>query len=205
MFLALNLLMAMKSLDVFPIVFKDHYQFDWETISPRVLSLFDEVDEYAALEVNGKTTVGLNIYEDKRPHLWPEFTDYIQWLQPRVESIWSRWGLRPMKKYCTGSWFNLHTRDCHTLEHYHHGVHLVITSYLQCPKNSGFIQLRSPHELHKLGEPLASPDAGIWEEVPVETNDILIFPGWIKHKTGVSTTDDPRIVFTMNVSGEEYA
>jgi len=191
----------MKNVDLFPIVFKDTYNFDWDNISPRVMNLISEAEDESYSKVNGKTTVALNHFFDKRPHAWPEFFDYVEWLKPKVEFVWARWGLLPQRKFVTGSWFNLHTKGSYTKEHYHHSTHIVVTAYLKCPPDSGCIQFRTPYELQKLSEPVATPDAGLWEDCLVETNDVIFFPGWIRHRTQVSQSDDPRIVLTMNISG----
>jgi uncharacterized protein (TIGR02466 family) len=191
----------MKSLDLFPIIWKDNYTFDWNKLESKVMNLINESDTSSLLEVGGKTTVGLNYFEDKRPHKWEEFQDYFEWLQPRVENIWSRWGLIPQRKFITGSWFNLHNKGDYTKEHHHHSTHIVVSTYLQCPENSGCIQFKNPYEMQKLSEPVATPDEGLWTDCEIKTNDVLIFPGWIRHRTLPSCSNYPRIVFTMNISG----
>lgn len=191
----------MKSLDLFPIIFKDTYEFNWKSLSNKVYDLIQESDPISELESGGITTVGLNLYEDKRPHLWEEFSDYLEWLRPKVESVWGNWGLVPQRKYITGSWFNLHKCGDYTKPHHHHSTHIVVTAYLQCPKDSGCIQFQNPFSLQKLSEPVATPDEGLWTDCVCETNDILIFPGWIDHRTQPSNSQEDRIVFTMNISG----
>lgn len=191
----------MNSLDLFPIVWKDHYDFDWENIKEKVYSLIDESDTHSSLESGGITTVGLNLYPEKRPHLWEEFSGYLNWLQLKVEGIWQKWGLIPQSKLITGSWFNLHQTGNYTKEHHHHSTHVVATAYLRCPKNSGCIQFQNPFSLQKLSEPVATPDEGLWVDCVCETNDILLFPGWLQHRTQPSQSNEDRIVFTVNISG----
>jgi len=35
--------------------------------------------------------------------------------------------------------------------------------------------------------------------LPVETNDVLIFPGWLKHRVQPNNTNEERIVMTFNI------
>ena len=35
-------------------------------------------------------------------------------------------------------------------------------------------------------------------EIPVKTNDIIVFPGWLWHKTQASNTEEDRYVMTIN-------
>lgn len=191
----------MESLDLFPIIWKEKYQFDFQSLGSKVYELIEESDTKSDLEYGGISTVGLNLYEGKRPHTWKEFSDYMDWLRPRVEDIWSKWSLLPQRKYVTGSWFNLHRYGDYTREHHHHSTHIVVTAYLKCPPNSGCIQFRNPYTIQKLSEPVSTPDEGLWVDCVCETNDVLIFPGWIEHRTQPSRTHEDRIVFTMNISG----
>jgi hypothetical protein len=38
-----------------------------------------------------------------------------------------------------------------------------------------------------------------YREIEVNTNDVLIFPGWLKHRVQPSRTDEERIVMTFNI------
>ena len=51
--------------------------------------------------------------------------------------------------------------------------------------------------IHRWGTP-GEPQIDLWNEVTVETNDILIFPGWLKHRTQVNRVDDDRVCLTFN-------
>ena len=38
-------------------------------------------------------------------------------------------------------------------------------------------------------------------KLPVQTNDILVFPGWLKHATQPNNTDEDRVVLSINYEG----
>lgn len=89
------------------------------------------------------------------------------------------------KYYITRSWANRHLRTGKTAEHRHEGVELVFSCYVTVPKHSGAF------ELYYNGQ---------WHAIPVETNDVLIFPGNLIHRTEISLSDLPRIVITLNIT-----
>ena len=37
-----------------------------------------------------------------------------------------------------------------------------------------------------------------YSEVPIKTNDVLIFPGWMSHRAQPSKSNEERLVFTLN-------
>ena len=59
------------------------------------------------------------------------------------------------------------------------------------------ISVRNPLEYHRFGTP-QEPAEHIWKEIPVQTNDVLVFPGWLKHKTQPNNTNEDRIVLSVN-------
>jgi len=63
----------MESLDLFPIIWKEKYQFNFQSLGSKVYELIEESDTKSDLEYGGISTVGLNLYEGKRPHTWKEY------------------------------------------------------------------------------------------------------------------------------------
>jgi hypothetical protein len=43
------------------------------------------------------------------------------------------------------------------------------------------------------------PEMSLYKEIQVKTNDVVIFPGWLKHRVQPSQTDEERIVMTFNI------
>ena len=102
-----------------------------------------------------------------------------------------------MRIYPRESWVNIHKRGGYTGEHLHSPSPLVISCYLKAPKGSGNFLVRDPLEYHRFGTP-QEPAEHIWKEIPVQTNDVLVFPGWLKHKTQPNNTNEDRIVLSVN-------
>jgi hypothetical protein len=87
----------------------------------------------------------------------------------------------------------------------HQFVDLVVSSYLFCPQGSGNLLVRDPLEYHRWHDVIENSfftkenHKHPWIEVPVKTNDVLIFPGWLIHKTEKSNSDIDRYVMTINL------
>ena len=54
--------------------------------------------------------------------------------------------------------------------------------------------------MHRSGYPQECQET-IWRLIEVKTNDILVFPGWLQHKTQPNNTDEDRVVLTVNYEG----
>jgi uncharacterized protein (TIGR02466 family) len=138
-----------------------------------------------------------------QPHTWIENKRFVEFLHANLPNIQKEFGLLPEKLSIANSWINRHSRGGETLEHTHPGVDLVVSSYLYCPPNSGNLIVRDPLEYHKWSSYHYVSEDDVypypWIEVPVKTNEILIFPGWLVHKTQKSNTDINRYVMTINL------
>lgn len=136
--------------------------------------------------------------DEYQPHTWDLLQDYNIWLESRLFYVWHYLNYFGKAPQIINSWINIHKRTGQTLEHNHNHAPLVVSSYLNLPEHSGFIEFRDPLEYHKYGLPY-EPQEFLWTPIEIETNDVLIFPGWMKHRTQESNSDEDRVVLTYNI------
>lgn len=182
-----------------PFIFKYHYDFDWENIKDRVYDSLMTTPNVSALEVGDSHST---LFEQAHPpHTWPELSKFFNWLNGPLTEVWNGMNYNWYTKHTNyqNSWFNIHRNGGETLEHQHAYTELVVTCYLQLPKDSGYIEFRDPLEYHKAHTPITH-EKELWKSVPAVTGDILIFPGWLKHRTQPNNTHNDRIVMTVNVA-----
>ena len=94
----------------------------------------------------------------------------------------------------------------YTGEHLHHGINLACACYLKVPDNSGGLQIKNPLAAYDTSEPKVDWYYRIeleWMTIPVETNDVIFFPGWLLHRTEVNHTTKGRYVMSINIHGIE--
>jgi uncharacterized protein (TIGR02466 family) len=109
-------------------------------------------------------------------------------------------GLHPVIDEC---WSNRHVKGSHTDLHSHSLHPLVVSFYLKAPADCGGIVFANPMEYALTHIPYnGKVEEKTNTTIYVNTGDMLIFPGWLRHKTEVSQTDDQRIVITFNLRYE---
>lgn len=182
-----------------PIVIKSHYDFDWKTLKPVCENLIKTTPRQVVLEEdNGKSSV----YNKNTPHTMKEFKKFYEWLQPIVNHIIiDTWGYHPEIQYGpVQSWVNIHGKGGVTTEHAHGQSQLVVAAYFNLPADGGYIEYRDPLEYQKLVHYRDKESEWKWNEVKAVTGDILIFPGWLIHRTQPSQSTEDRWVLTTNVA-----
>ena len=105
-------------------------------------------------------------------------------LEPRIDQCWS----------------NIHYNDSITLEHSHSLFPIVATLYVKAEKNSGDLVLINPMEYGLTHIPYEVPiENKIETSIKISTGDLVLFPGWIRHKTKENLSENPRIVMSFNI------
>tara|TARA_B100000212_G_scaffold190323_1_gene143478 strand:+ start:8897 stop:9490 length:594 start_codon:yes stop_codon:yes gene_type:complete len=149
----------------------------------------------------GKSTAG----HPNPPHEWECNRDFMMWLRPKIEICLHEWDVQYTDIIATGSWTNIHNINAHTLPHDHGSTNVVVSAYVQVPQDSGnlmFEQLLRTNWTHYSRIP-ENTIHDYWKEVNVNTNDVLLFPGWMTHKTQASKSNGDRITFTINCDGRD--
>lgn len=181
-------------------IYKIHYEFDWDKIAPICHELISTTPHGPTLVKNGHTSH----QNKKQPHKIKEFSNYFDWLKFMVTDI-ARKGMGYSQVYhdykISNSWVNVHEEGGITQAHNHANTFMVAAAYLRMPQNGGYFMAKDPLEYVKSGFYFDDPE-WMWKEIPTITGDVLIFPGWLKHKTQENKSDEKRWVLTTNFNQE---
>ena len=213
-----DLEMLCTPLDAFPpYIYKVHYDFGFENIRDKVDTFLNDVaiikEEHRLNDPEndgGISSVHYNYagpsYKEHRfglPHTWEEFKLYYEFLRHAMSAISSEWGYNPnWEKNISESWINVHPPGGWTGEHHHQNVMFATTAYLSKPEDSGEFMVRNPLESYKKAEPVLASywsNEKYWAPIEVNTNDVLIFPGWLTHKTQKNHSKENRYILSSNV------
>lgn len=180
-----------------PLVWKYNYNFDLAQLRPKLELLFSQVQKNSSLEKgNAVSTVAVDA--GYQPHTWMELEKFQMWLGARIAEIRNEYKFTKNYSEVINSWCNRHYRGGYTEEHTHTFGTFVASCYLLAPPDSGNIEFKDPLEYHKACFPII-PETTLYSEVKIATNDVLIFPGWLKHRVQPNQTDQERIVMTFNI------
>ena len=137
-----------------------------------------------------------------------EFSEYYKWLEPVAQHIiHNEWTLnRHFQYFISNSWVNVHGKGGYTRIHTHGPCTLTTAAYLNLPESGGYIEFLDPLEQVKLYHMKDFDEEEFnWKKVEAKTGDVLIFPGWIKHRTQPNESDENRWVLTSNYISTQIA
>jgi uncharacterized protein (TIGR02466 family) len=183
-----------------PIIIKAHYDgFDWSKLESICKKLIKDSNITTDMEnEHGMSSVTNKI----QPHTIKEFTDFYKWLQPIASYIVTKeWDFFYKDVSILNSWVNVHYTGGITREHHHASTPIVAATYLNMPENGGFIEYKDPSEHFKgFFDRNESDELAPWKQVNVVSGDVLLFPGWVRHRTQANENlCESRWVLTTNI------
>jgi uncharacterized protein (TIGR02466 family) len=186
----------MRPIHIFEhLIWQDRYEGPLDLIKNRAVHLLSTSSRLnSGLELGG----GLSSSSDpSAPHYWRESQPFLEWLIPNVNEVWRHWGFPNSQRKFNGSWVNIHPKGAWTAEHQHRSTPLVAVLYLSQPDNGGYLEIADPLFYHWNGSKKPTDDT--WREIPVQTGDVVIFPGWINHRTQKNQSTEDRYVISFNI------
>ena len=168
---------TIRDLNPFPWIFKSTYKVNYEEIEDKLLSYINTVNTYGG--VSGVCNMdGTPKYDE--PHKWKEFEYFVQEkLAESVKEIWEKWDLS--QSYMPNILCSHISQGNNLRTHYHQNTTIVCILYLYVPKDSGRLLIQDPMDIYNHSRPLDDTDTR-WTHIDVKTNDVLFFPGCVKHR-----------------------
>lgn len=166
---------------------ENHLMGEFEKSSPTL----------SPLEKNG----GISTY-GTHSHLHTEpFTEKLNSIiTNHVKNYWKILNvdnrLEPIVDEC---WSNIHYQGSSTEYHSHSLMPIVATFYVKAAPNCGELVLINPMEYSLTHIPYSVPiEQKTESKLEVLSGDLVLFPGWIRHRTEPNYSNDDRIVMSYN-------
>jgi uncharacterized protein (TIGR02466 family) len=187
-------------------IFKATYPGDIGQVLSSIESKLDVWFEQTRINNQGSMRYdGLCSYNVKRDlHTWTELADVVEFVNQQAHEYWKHLGYRKdMRPGVYEMWANKYTTGSFIDYHNHAPIHMTATLILKKPDGAGNIVFENPLETllkHQPYEITAENFYNLFEtEVEANAGDLVIFPGYLKHKTTPNKSDQDRIMLGANV------
>ena len=143
--------------------------------------------------------------QHNRLHEEPVFSNLITQIDDAIKDCWTQFnfykGLEPFISEC---WVNQYKKDAFINSHNHAPYQMSGVLYLNANPKMGNIVFENPNYLVVSHQPFNyehGDEAPSWleTEVDVNTGDLFLFPGWLRHRTLKNNTDETRYIMSFNV------
>lgn len=196
----------MTTREIFPtLIYVTQYPGDvkklQEALLPKIHSWFDQTKINNQASMRGDGICSYNVKRDL--HLDPAFDELVKFVNEHAGLYWNALNYnKDMRPEVYEMWTNIYKQDSFIETHNHSPIHMTASFYLQHPDNGGNIVFEHPNATLLKHQPYAFDQiryTAFEKEVSVTTGTLVIFPGYMNHKTQPNLSNEDRIIIGSNV------
>ena len=144
---------------------------------------------------------------DQTLHKHPEFAELMEYLASATRGVLDFQKVAYESFGITGCWANISARGASHKPHSHPNNFLSGVYYVQADEGANRITFTDPRIQRQVIDPhMTSLDETNAGEVTMEVNEgmVIIFPSWLVHSVGASTSEQERVSISFNVMFKNY-
>ena len=198
----------MSTVNIFPTkIYHVSSGFDCDWMLHQLNPLLEEC--YNSAKDNNQQSIrgdGVCTYNTARElNNTSEFKTIKEFINEHAEIYWKELGYDPKQKPAVFEmWTNIYKTGSFIDIHSHSPIQMTACFYLQYPPNGGDLVFEHPLATLLKHQPydhsLIREHPEYWEyNVPMKTGDLVIFPGYINHKTLPNKSNMDRIMIGANI------
>jgi hypothetical protein len=133
----------------------------------------------------------------------PNGSKILEFVESQLTEYWNYLGYKKnCKPYLLNIWASHNPKGGSWTSHNHAPSTLAGCFYVDASPEKGNIVFEHPLELVLGYQPYPGDliDVTLGHEVDADSGKLLLFPGYLKHKVGVNTTDSPRIIIGFDIN-----
>jgi len=199
--------------EIFPIKIYEVEFPNYDSIKGSLLSevrsMFDSVNRelYSnhRLFRNAYSLEGTRDFEYRDLHKRISNTDLINFIQHHVKEYWNQLGyVKNHEPSIVHMWANLTPKNGNIIQHNHSPYEIAGSFYVDADPNMGSLALVNPNEMILGRLPYYDTEESKQGRyffdhlVEPKSGKLVLFPGWLYHKTQVNTSNEERIVLGLN-------
>jgi uncharacterized protein (TIGR02466 family) len=193
---------------IFPTkIFKSKYTGDLkklqESIIPALTPIFNRTKENNQGSMRYDGLCSYNVCRDLQEHV--DLLDLTDFVNTEISKFWEELNFSKDGPNVFQIWANRYPPGSYIDAHNHSPITLTASFYLKKPDNSGEIVFENPlstllkHQPTRELNNLDSYHTMFDTTINVEEGELVIFPGWLTHKTQENKSNEDRIIIGFNV------
>lgn len=196
----------MTTKEIFPIhIYVTQYPGDIkelrDALLPKIDPLFSLTKTNNQASMRGKGICSYNTARDL--NLGPAFAPLVEFINSHAELYWKTLGYdNSMRPEVYEMWANIYKHESFIEMHNHSPIHMTASFYLAHPINGGNIVFEHPNATVLKHQPYDVNQiryTAFEQEISVTTGTLVIFPGYINHKTQPNMSTKDRIIIGSNI------
>ena len=195
--------------NLFPVkIYKKKFSGNLEKLKNSILPQLEKVFEESKNNNQASMRTGgicsFNVFD--RLHTQMDLDEITKFAEESATEYWKDLNYVDAKVYANFVWANRYPPGAYIDNHNHIPAPIVGSFYLKKPTNSGNIVFENPISNILRYQPYKGLNvkndyvSEFDTEVEISEGDLILFPGWLMHRTPLNVSDDIRIILGYNFS-----
>jgi uncharacterized protein (TIGR02466 family) len=193
------------SVNLFPItVYRDCYpkvQELKESLFSKLDKVFNDTKNNNNVFMRNGTLCSYNSNSNLHREFPEETKAVIEFVEKSAQKYWNDLNYhKELTPFIFQMWANRTPRGGYINSHLHGNMPFTAVLYVDASPEQGNIVIENPLEMILMTQPIG-PDVKypMGQELEVNTGDLIMFPGYIRHSVKPNTTDRDRLILGFNI------
>lgn len=196
----------MSTIDLFPTkIYKTKYTGDLDLLKADLQPIL--ADSFEKAKTNNQIMMrgpGLSAFYVQRDlHTLAITQPLVEFMNKHIEAYWEDLGYtNKLKPTLLHMWANDYATGSNLDTHNHAPIPVVGVFYLDKEPGIANLVLENPNDIVLNHQPFELGDTAYKQfetEIDAESGDLVLFPGYLRHKTLPNTSTNDRIIIGINV------
>lgn len=190
--------------DVYPDM--DHINHIRDNLFPKFENIFEEAEKNNVGFMQDGTLCSYN--DNAQLHrMFPEETkEIVAFVEKCAMEYWKEClyfdGLTP---FVMQMWANTTPKGGWVQHHLHGSIPFTAVLYIDASPEQGNLFLENPLDMILMSQPIGTETKyPLGDEIEVNSGDLVLFPGFLKHAVKPNTTDRPRLILGFNLGSRGH-
>lgn len=194
-----------ESLELFPItIFKNFYP-DTDTLKNNLFkkleNVFKETEQNNNAFMRDGTLCSYNTSSYLHKDFPDDLNDVVEFVTETARKYWNKCNYHSeLNPYVFQVWANKTPKGGWIHSHLHGNMPFTAVLYVDACPDQGNLILENPLDMILMTQPI-SPNIAypMVKEISVQTGDLIMFPGYLKHRVKPNNTDNDRLILGFNI------
>jgi uncharacterized protein (TIGR02466 family) len=171
------------------------------TLFAKLNSVFEETEDRNNVFMKEGTLCSYNTNSNLHVDFADETRAVIEFVEAAARDYWLECQYHPgLTPFVFQTWANTTPKGGYVEPHLHGNMPFTAVLYVDASPAQGNIILENPLDTVLMTQPI-SPEVKypMGQEIEVRTGDLLMFPGYLKHRVLANTTDQDRLILGFNI------
>jgi uncharacterized protein (TIGR02466 family) len=197
-------------LELFPTrIFKTTYPNVEElktTLFLKLRQVFEQTEHNNQSWMRNNTLCSYNVASTIHQQFPEETRDIVNFMESAAKEYWKACGYyEELDPYVLEMWANETPKGGWVDSHLHGPIPFSGVVYVDASPEQGNLVIDHPMEMLLMSQPIMpTKEYSLSQEIEVNTGDVILFPGYIKHRVKPNTTDRNRLILGFNFGSKGH-